>query len=161
MDKELEKDFLDMIDAHERVIYKVCYFSARNRDELEDLFQETVLNLWKSFPNFRGESKVTTWIYRIALNTCINFNSQHSTHDRLETVPLTTDVVGNLAADDDRDNLFQELHESIDRLNEKERQLILLWLEDMSYQTMADILGTTTNNIGVKLNHIRHKLRKM
>lgn len=161
MDKELEKDFLDMIDAHERVIYKVCYFSARNRDELEDLFQETVLNLWKSFPNFRGESKVTTWIYRIALNTCINFNSQHSTHDRLETVPLTTDVVGNLAADDDRDNLFQELHESIDRLNEKERQLILLWLEEMSYQTMADILGTTTNNIGVKLNHIRHKLRKM
>ena len=161
MDKELEKDFLDMIDAHERVIYKVCYFSARNRDELEDLFQETVLNLWKSFPNFRGESKVTTWIYRIALNTCINFNSQHSTYDRLETVPLTTDEVGNLAADDDRDNLFQELHESIDRLNEKERQLILLWLEDMSYQTMADILGTTTNNIGVKLNHIRHKLRKM
>lgn len=161
MDKELEKDFLDMIDAHERVIYKVCYFSARNRDELEDLFQETVLNLWKSFPNFRGESKVTTWIYRIALNTCINFNSQHSTYDRLETVPLTTDVVGNLAADDDRDSLFQELHESIDRLNEKERQLILLWLEDMSYQTMADILGTTTNNIGVKLNHIRHKLRKM
>lgn len=161
MDKELEKDFLDMIDAHERVIYKVCYFSARNRDELEDLFQETVLNLWKSFPNFRGESKVTTWIYRIALNTCINFNSQHSTHDRLETVPLTTDVVGNLAADDDRDSLFQELHESIDRLNEKERQLILLWLEEMSYQTMADILGTTTNNIGVKLNHIRHKLRKM
>ncbi len=161
MDKELEKDFLDMIDAHERVIYKVCYFSARNHDELEDLFQETVLNLWKSFPNFRGESKVTTWIYRIALNTCINFNSQHSTHDRLETVPLTTDVVGNLAADDDRDSLFQKLHESIDRLNEKERQLILLWLEEMSYQTMADILGTTTNNIGVKLNHIRHKLRKM
>ena len=161
MDKELEKDFLDMIDAHERVIYKVCYFSARNRDELEDLFQETVLNLWKSFPNFRGDSKVTTWIYRIALNTCINFNSQRSTHDRLLTVPLTTEEVGNLAADDDRDSLFQELHESIDRLNEKERQLILLWLEDMSYQTMADILGTTTNNIGVKLNHIRHKLRKM
>ena len=161
MDKELEKDFLDMIDAHERVIYKVCYFSAKNHDELDDLFQETVLNLWKSFPNFRGDSKVTTWIYRIALNTCINFNSQRSTQDRLLTVPLTTEEVGNLAADDDRDSLFQELHESIDRLNEKERQLILLWLEDMSYQTMADILGTTTNNIGVKLNHIRHKLRKM
>ena len=161
MDKELEKDFLDMIDAHERVIYKVCYFSAKNHDELDDLFQETVLNLWKSFPNFRGDSKVTTWIYRIALNTCINFDSQRSTQDRLLTVPLTTEEVGNLAADDDRDSLFQELHESIDRLNEKERQLILLWLEDMSYQTMADILGTTTNNIGVKLNHIRHKLRKM
>ena len=161
MDKELEKDFLDMIDAHERVIYKVCYFSAKNHDELDDLFQETVLNLWKSFPNFRGDSKVTTWIYRIALNTCINFNSQRSTQDRLLMVPLTTEEVGNLAADDDRDSLFQELHESIDRLNEKERQLILLWLEDMSYQTMADILGTTTNNIGVKLNHIRHKLRKM
>ena len=161
MDKELEKDFLDMIDAHERVIYKVCYFSAKTHDELDDLFQETVLNLWKSFPNFRGDSKVTTWIYRIALNTCINFNSQRSTQDRLLTVPLTTEEVGNLAADDDRDSLFQELHESIDRLNEKERQLILLWLEEMSYQTMADILGTTTNNIGVKLNHIRHKLRKM
>ncbi len=159
MENELEKDFLDMIAAHERVIYKVCYFCAKNHDELDDLFQEIVLNLWKSFPNFRGESKITTWIYRIATNTCIN--SQHCAHDRLKMVPLTTDEVRNLTIDDDREGLFQELHEHIDQLSEKERALILLWLEDMSYQAMADILGTTTNNIGVKLCHIKHKLRKI
>jgi RNA polymerase sigma-70 factor (ECF subfamily) len=159
MENELEKDFLDMIAAHERVIYKVCYFCAKNHDELDDLFQEIVLNLWKSFPNFRGESKITTWIYRIATNTCIN--SQRYAHDRLKMVPLTTDEVRNLTTDDDREGLFQELHEHIDQLSEKERALILLWLEDMSYQAMADILGTTTNNIGVKLCHIKHKLRKM
>ena len=159
MENELEKDFLDMIATHERVIYKVCYFCAKNHDELDDLFQEIVLNLWKSFPNFRGESKITTWIYRIATNTCIN--SKRYAHDRLKMVPLTTDEVRNLTTDDDREGLFQELHEHIDQLSEKERALILLWLEDMSYQAMADILGTTTNNIGVKLCHIKHKLRKM
>jgi len=159
MENELEKDFLDMIAAHERLIYKVCYFCAKNHDELDDLFQEIVLNLWKSFPNFRGESKITTWIYRIATNTCIN--SQRYAHDRLKMVPLTTDEVRNLTTDDDMEGLFQELHEHIDQLSEKERALILLWLEDMSYQAMADILGTTTNNIGVKLCHIKHKLRKM
>ena len=158
MEKDLEKDFLDMVASHERVIYKVCYFCSKNNDELDDMFQEIVLNLWKSFPNFRGDCKITTWVYRIAMNTCIN--SKRCAHDRLQMVPLTTDVVGNLAADDG-DGLFQDLREHIDRLTEKERRLILLWLEDMSYQTMADILGTTTNNIGVKLNHIRHKLRKM
>ena len=67
--KELEKDFLTMVEAQKRTIYKVCYIYANDQDDLNDLFQETVLNLWKSFPRYRGDSKLTTWVYRIAMNT--------------------------------------------------------------------------------------------
>ena len=71
--KELEKDFLTMVEAQKRTIYKVCYIYANDQDDLNDLYQETVLNLWKSFPRYRGDSKLTTWVYRIAMNTCITF----------------------------------------------------------------------------------------
>ena len=116
--KELEKDFLTMVEAQKRTIYKVCYIYASNQDDLNDLFQETVLNLWKGFPRYRGDSKLTTWVYRIAMNTCIT---------------------------------------SLRRSN----ALILLWLEERSYEEIADILGITKTNVAVKLNRTKEKLKKM
>ena len=77
--KELEKEFLSMIEEQKRTIYKVCYMYANDQDDLNDLFQETVLNLWKSFPRYRGDSSLNTWVYRIAMNTCISF-LRHSNH---------------------------------------------------------------------------------
>ena len=70
--KQLENDFLEMITAQKRVIYKVCYVYANDQEELNDLFQEVVLNLWKGFPSYRGDSKLSTWVYRISMNTCIS-----------------------------------------------------------------------------------------
>ena len=93
--KELEKDFLTMVEAQKRTIYKVCYIYANDQDDLNDLFQETVLNLWKSFPRYRGDSKLTTWVYRIAMNTCITFGqcgkrSSRRRHDRTAQGALPT-----------------------------------------------------------------------
>ena len=157
--KELEKEFLDMIEAQKRTIYKVCYMYANDQDDLNDLFQETVLNLWKGFPSYRGDSKLTTWVYRIAMNTCITFLRHANT--RPQTVPMTANVASQMANDEDTNARLQELYQLINQLGKLERALILLWLEERSYQEMADILGLSKANVAVKLNRIKEKLKKM
>jgi RNA polymerase sigma-70 factor (ECF subfamily) len=157
--KELEREFLDMIAAQKRVIYKVCYIYAKDQDDLNDLFQEVVLNLWKSFPNYRGDSTVTTWVYRIAMNTCITFLRRSNT--RLQTIPMTADVASLVADEEGRTGQLQELYRLINRLGKLERALILLWLEERSYQEMADILGISKANVAVKLLRTKEKLKKM
>jgi RNA polymerase sigma-70 factor (ECF subfamily) len=157
--KQLEKEFLDMIEAQKRTIYKVCYIYANDQDDLNDLFQETVLNLWKGFPSYRGDSKLTTWVYRIAMNTCITFLRHAS--NRPQTVPMTANVACQMAADEDTEARLQDLYKLINQLGKLERALILLWLEERSYQEMADILGLSKANVAVKLNRIREKLKKM
>ena len=157
--KQLENEFLDMITAQNRIIYKVCYIYAKNQDDLNDLFQETVLNLWKSYTRYRGESKLTTWVYRIAMNTCITF-LRHS-NARPKTIPITTDVIRQHADDEETSGQLQELFRLINQLGNLERALILLWLEERSYQEMADILGISKANVAVRLNRVKEKLKKM
>jgi RNA polymerase sigma-70 factor (ECF subfamily) len=157
--KELEKAFLDMIEAQKRTIYKVCYIYAKDQDDLNDLFQETVLNLWKAFPRYRGDSALTTWVYRIAMNTCVTFLRRSG--NRPQTVPMTAQVASQLEADAETTGQLKELYKLINQLGKLERALILLWLEERSYQEMADILGISKANVAVKLNRTKEKLKKM
>ncbi|MBR0488589.1 MAG: sigma-70 family RNA polymerase sigma factor [Prevotella sp.] len=157
--KEIEKEFLSMIEEQKRTIYKVCYMYANDQDDLNDLFQETVLNLWKGFPNYRGDSTFNTWVYRIAMNTCITFLRRSNT--RLQTVPMTAQMAGCLVTDEETEARLKELYTLINQLGKLERALILLWLEERNYQEMADILGISKVNVGVKLNRIREKLKRM
>ena len=155
----LEKEFLEMIAAQQRTAFKVCYIYAKDQDDLNDLFQEVVLNLWKSFPRYRGDSKISTWVYRIAMNTCITFLRRSSS--RPQTIPLTLDVVSQLADEESRAGQLKELYRLINQLGKLERALILLWLEERSYQEMADILGISKANVAVKLNRTKEKLKQM
>ena len=157
--KELEKEFLNMVDAQKRTIYKLCYMYANEQDDLNDLFQETVLNLWKSFPRYRGDSTLNTWVYRSTMNTCITFLRRSGT--RPQTVPITANVTSLLEADEGTAGQLRELYTLINQLGKLERALILLWLEERSYQEMADILGISKGNVAVKLNRIKEKLKKM
>lgn len=157
--KRLEKEFIDMVATQKKVIYKVCYIYAKDHDDLNDLFQETVLNLWKSFPRYRGDSKLTTWVYRIAMNTCITFLRRSTS--RPQTIPMTADVAGQLADEEGKTGQLKELYKLINQLGNLERALILLWLEERSYQEMAEILGLSKNNVAVKLNRVKEKLKKM
>ncbi len=154
-----EKEFLEMITAQQRTIYKVCYIYANGQDDLNDLFQEVVLNLWKSFPRYRGDSSLSTWVYRIAMNTCISF-LRHS-HARPQTIPLTIDVASRLTEEESRAGKLKELYRLINRLGVQERALIMLWLEERSYQEMADILGISKANVAVKLLRTKEKLKRM
>ena len=148
-----------MVTAHQRTIYKVCYIYAKDQDDLNDLFQEVVLNLWKSFPRYRGDSTLNTWVYRIAMNTCITFLRRSSV--RPQTIPLTIDVTSQMTDEESHTGQLQELYRLINQLGKLERALILLWLEERSYQEMADILGISKANVAVKLNRTKDKLRKM
>ena len=157
--KEVEKEFLSMIEKQKRTIYKVCYMYANDQDDLNDLFQETVLNLWKSFSRYRGDSSLNTWVYRIAMNTCITFLRRSNA--RPQTIPMTAQMASTLEADEETTEQLKELYKLINQLGKLERALILLWLEERSYQEMAEILGISKNNVAVKLNRVREKLKKM
>lgn len=160
MNKEdLEKPFIALITEYQRIIYKVCYVYATDEYTLEELYQETVINLWKAFPKFRGDSKVGTWVYRIAMNTCISYFRKSSI--RPVTIPITFHMETTLADEDGRDTYLRELYRMISQLSKLERALILLWLEDKSYQEIADIMGITKSNVAVKLNRVKEKLKKM
>lgn len=156
---ELEKQFIAFVQEYRQVIYKVCYIYATDADNLSDLYQEVVINLWKSFPRFRGECKASTWVYRIALNTCISF--MRKSNSRPTIIPITVDLEYAFAEEESKTTQLRELYRMINRLGKLERALILLWLEERSYQEIADITGISKNNVAVKLNRIREKLKGM
>lgn len=153
-----EKEFVGMVRTYERVIYKVCYLYTTPNASLSDLYQEVVLNLWKAYPNFRAECKVSTWIYRIALNTCISFIRKEKNIP--EIVNLTQDL-DCTEEDDETQQMLRQLYHLINRLGQLEKSIILLYLEEKSYEEIAEITGLTVTNVATRLSRIKDKLRKM
>lgn len=146
-----------MIDRHQAIIHQVCRLYEREAEDRRDLFQEIVLQLWRAYPAFRGEAKVSTWMYRIALNTAITRLRHTRRRPRLhETLPLH---LPDEPPDSDHDEARQWLYRAIDTLSPVDKALVLLYLEAYSYDDMAAILGLTPNHVGVKLNRIKKHLR--
>lgn len=157
--QELEKEFTQMILDNRHIIFKVCYVYTSDEYTIEELYQESMLNLWRAYPRFRGESKPSTWIYRVAMNTCISYMRRSST--RPQTIALPFDLQSEIAADGDRGYYLRELYAMINRLGKLERALILLWLEDRSYSEIAEILGVSKANVAVLLHRTKEKLKTM
>lgn len=153
--QDLEKDFMDMVRHNDRIIYKVVSFYADIDQSVSDLYQEVVLNLWKAYPSFRGESKVSTWIYRISLNTCITF------FRRSKRSISYTDLVIDISDIPDEDDNIKELYRLINKLGKIEKALVLLYLDEKPYKEIAEITGLTVTNVATKLNRIKDKLKKM
>ncbi len=152
----MEKEFLNMIREHRGIIYKVASIYADKENILDDLYQEVVLNLWKAFPDFRKESAYSTWIYRIALNTCISFYRKSSRK------PMYVELSPDLKISSEDNSLYvNELYTLINQLNKLERAIIFLYLEDRPYKEIADIMGITPTNVSTKINRIKEKLIKM
>lgn len=157
--QELEKEFTQLIIDHRQIIFKVCYIYTTDVYTIEELSQECLLNLWRAYPRFRSESKPTTWIYRVAMNTCISYMRRSSS--RPQTTALPFDLRSEIETDGDRTYYLRELYAMINRLGKLERALILLWLEDRSYSEIADILGISKTNVGVLLHRTKEKLKAM
>lgn len=153
-----EKEFLTMIQDNQRIIHKVCRIYRDSPEDREDLFQEVIFQLWRSYPSFGGGSKSSTWLYRVALNTAMaSFRKNKPNVTSAECLP-------DIRFDDINyeDNERQEkLFESIRQLSEPDRALIALYLDELSYQQIAGILGISENNVGVKLNRIKIRLQKL
>ncbi len=152
-----EQEFSRMVREHKSTIYTVCYMFSNDADEVSDLFQETLINLWKGFESFRNESKLSTWIYRVAMNTCISADRKKRRQG--SKVPLSMNI--NLYDDEDYETRqVRQLHERIQRLDLIDRALVMMWLEGMSYEEIADVVGISVKNVGVKLIRIKEKLKQ-
>ncbi|MBO7492551.1 MAG: RNA polymerase sigma factor [Bacteroidales bacterium] len=150
-----EKQFEELVKQYKRTIYSVCYMFSRDKEEINDLFQEILVRLWLGFGQFEQRSSVNTWVYRIALNTAIN--SDKRAKRRPQTVPLSTDID---PYDPQESSLEQvrQLYALINQLDVMDRGLVLLWLEGIGYDEIAAIMGITVANVGIKLHRIKEKL---
>ncbi len=152
-----ENEFSRLVREHKGTIYTVCYMFSKDEDEVNDLFQETLINLWKGIESFRSDSKIGTWIYRVALNTCISADRKKK--KRGQKVPLEMDT--NLYEDNDADTKqIQQLHQRISKLGVIDRAIVMLWLENMSYEEIGSIIGISAQNVGVKLFRIKEQLKQ-
>lgn len=154
----LELDFARIVKENKGTIYMVCYMFSKDEDEVADLFQDILVNLWKGFGKFRGDSSAKTWIYRVSLNTCIS--AERKKKRKGDTVPLTMDI--NLFDDSDDDlKQVRMLQKRIGRLGPFDRAIVLLWLENLSYDEIGSIVGISAKNVSVRLFRIKEQLRKM
>jgi RNA polymerase sigma-70 factor (ECF subfamily) len=131
---------------------------SKDEEEVADLFQDILVNLWKGFAKFRGDSSIRTWVYRVSLNTCIS--AERKKKRKAETIPLTMDI--NLFEDSDEDTRqVRMLRDRISRLGPFDRAIVLLWLENLSYDEIGAIVGITAKNVSVRLVRIREQLKNM
>ena len=157
MDKQ--KDYFEeLVRTHKETIYAVCYMFSKDSDEVADLFQETLINIWRGMPKFNGdEGALRGWIYRIALNTCISLDRKKRRH---ETTRLTMDI-DLFDPQENRAQRANQLHQRICRLQPFDRAIVLLWLEDISYEEIGQILGISAKNVSVRLVRIREQMKQM
>lgn len=154
---ETEKKFAQMVREQKSTIYIVCYMFSKDRYEVDDLVQEVLVNLWKGFGQFEGRSGIRTWVYRVSLNTCISYSRK-----RRRSEPLPLNVGMNLFDENDSDNRqIARLHDRIGRLQPFDRSIVLLWLENLSYEEIGQIVGISAKNVSVRMFRIKEQLKSM
>jgi RNA polymerase sigma-70 factor, ECF subfamily len=156
---DAEKEFEKQLTENELLIYKVCRLYAYSDADRQDLFQEIVIQLWKAFPKFKGQSKFSTWLYRVAINTAITgLRKQKDFIVSYEPAALPHHIDDNRLYEEEQ---LKELYKAIEQLNQVEKAIVMLYMEDKSYDEMEEILGISQGNLRVKMNRIKEKLRQI
>ncbi|MBT8308421.1 MAG: RNA polymerase sigma factor [Maribacter sp.] len=159
MNKKLEHQFVTELENNQNIVHKVCTLYTNDRDSHKDLFQEITIQLWKAYPKFRGESKFSTWMYRVALNTAITL--YRKSKKRIQTQDYES-VIFKIKADEYdplEEQQLQLMYKAVKQLGDIEKALVFLYLEDKDYREIAETLGITEVNARVKMNRIKNKLR--
>ena len=157
----MEQLFVEMINTHRGIIYKVCNLYGLEQEDKNDLFQEVILQLWRAFPSFRQESKPSTWMYRIALNTAITNFRKESRRPESKGISADEFQIPDLGTYSEENEQMSMLKQAIDALTEIEKAIILLYLEEKSYEEISKIIGISKTNVGVRINRIKIKLEKI
>ena len=157
----LEKTFLEQIEKHKGVIFKISKMYMDNFDDQKDLFQEITFQVWKAYQTFEGKSQFSTWLYRVALNTAIIFLKSEKKrsfikNDEIENFKIVADDY-----DDDEEKKLARMYSAIQQLNEIDKALIFYYLEDFSGKEIADNMGISEGNARVKLNRAKEKLKQL
>lgn len=153
----METAFLNIVEEHQGIIYKICRMYRDSKEDQEDLFQEIVLQLWKAYPQFRKESSVSTWMYRIALNTAISIFRKNKT-PLMYSEGMSEQLSSSEPEPSDNEN---RMFEALRQLKQSERAIIALFLEGYSHREIGAIIGITENYVGVRISRIKSKLKKI
>jgi len=160
-----EKQFLELIDGNRTRILKVCRVYAWNAADQDDLYQEILFQIWRGLPGLKESAHANTWLYRIAINTSISFVRRRTARGGpavpLDHKQLTRHIEAGQTHDDGAEEQLARLYDAIAQLNEVEKALVTLFLEDFSYEEMAEVLGLSASNVGVMLHRAKKKLSTM
>jgi RNA polymerase sigma-70 factor (ECF subfamily) len=157
MNDALAKQFSEQIYNHLGILHKICRSYKKDPDDRNDLFQEIVYNAWRSYPRFEGRSKFSTWLYRVALNTALYQNRKDHFFGKTIDVEVVQHDIAAEVKEDNTDLLWM----AINKLDELERSIVVLYLEELPYKEISEITGLTENHVAVKLNRIKSKMKKI
>ncbi|CAL2101163.1 RNA polymerase sigma-70 factor (ECF subfamily) [Tenacibaculum sp. 190130A14a] len=161
MKKDLENKFLSEFEANQNIVHKVCRIYTTNQDAHNDLFQEITIQLWKNFSKFRGDAKFSTWMYRVALNTAISLYRKSTRSVKTQDFTDYSFKIKAEEYDDTEEQQLKALYKAIHKLNDIDKALIFLYLEDKPYKEISETLGISQVNARVKMNRAKDKLKKI
>lgn len=156
IDGKLTNEFLNVVEENKKLIYKVSCIYCDSTIDKEDLFQEIIANLWKAYPDFKGNSKISSWIYRIALNTAITWFRDYV---KQKNYIKYSNLIPNVSNDSELEDVYEQLYSAIVHLGKIDRAIILLQLDGYSYDEISEIIGLTKTNVSTKINRIKLKLK--
>ncbi len=158
--KVKEKEFENMINRNSATIYKVCRFYYNDVNDIQDLFQEITIRLWKGYNNFRKESKESTWVYRVSINTAINFKIKDKRNIKVIDIPSSFIETIKEQEQNEQNELIKQLYKLIEDLNVIDKTIILLYLDNKTYKEISEIVGLSSTNIGTKIQRIKEKMKQ-
>jgi len=161
VNKELEYKFISEFQKNQNVIHKVCRIYTTNQDAHNDLFQEITIQLWKAYPKFRGDSKLSTWMYRIGLNTAITLYRKSKRSVRTQDFDTVLHKIKSTDYDDTEEQQLKLMYKAIHQLSDIDKALIFLYLEDKNYKEISETIGISEVNARVKMNRIKTRLKKL
>jgi RNA polymerase sigma factor (sigma-70 family) len=159
VNKEIEHKFIVEFEQNQNIIHKVCRIYTSNQDAHNDLFQEIAIQLWKAYPKFRGESKLSTWMYRIGLNTAITLYRKSKRSIVTQDFDSVLYKIESTSYDDTEEEQLKLMYKAIQQLNDIDKALIFLYLEDVNYKEISETMGITEVNARVRMNRIKTRLK--
>jgi RNA polymerase sigma-70 factor (ECF subfamily) len=159
LNEELEHSFIEQLEKHQNIVHKVCRLYTNNLDAHNDLFQEITIQLWKAYPKFRGDAKFSTWMYRVGLNTAITlYRKRKRTIDTQQFDNIEFKIKSE-EYDDTEEQQLKLLYSAVHQLNDIEKALVFLYLEDKNYREISETMGISEVNARVKMNRVKTKLK--
>lgn len=159
LNKKLEHSFVTQLEKNQNIVHKICRLYTNDSDSHNDLFQEITIQLWRAYPKFRGDSKFSTWMYRVALNTAITLYRKSKRSINTQDFEDVSFKISSEEYDDTIEKQLKQMYDAVKKLNDIEKALVFLYLEDKNYKEISETLGITEVNARVKMNRIKDKLR--